>query len=124
MKIEIDVPDALWQRMQARPEDWAAVALLAFGARVKALASQAGESRRNAAGYDIGYNWARDRAQLRDLEAMVEASTYASAASIARQSRGFSQRDEFGDALNPSDEMWEAFVDGATARYNDVSGQR
>lgn len=122
MKIEIEVPETLWQRMHAcRGEDWPAVAVQAFAAREKELAARAVESRRSA-GYDIGYSWARERAQPRDLKAMAEAPTYASAASIVRRSRGFSQRDEFGDALNPSDEMWEAFVDGATARYNDVSG--
>jgi hypothetical protein len=30
------------------------------------------------------------------------------------------RRDEFGDASLPSDEMWEGFVDGVTALYNDV----
>lgn len=124
MKIEIDVPEPLWQGMQARgAEDWAAVALRAFDARVKELGAHSPESRRNAS-FHIGYNWARDRAPPRDLVAMVDAPSYASAAAIVRKSAGFSQRDEFGDALSPSDEMWEAFVDGATARYNDVAAGR
>ena len=53
---------------------------------------------------------------------MAGAPTYDAAARVARDSRRFSERDEFGDAMRPSDEMWEAFVDGATALYRDVEG--
>lgn len=116
MKIEIDVPDALWEEIQRHPgEDWPAVAGRAFAVRLE-------EIRRKSASYGFGYAWARDRADPGDLRAMVRAPSHASAAAIVRGSSGFSQRDEFGDALRPTDEMWEAFVDGATARYNDLAG--
>jgi hypothetical protein len=112
-RIELDLPDALWQRMQsAHGVDWSAVAAKAIESH---LASRNDES------YASGYSWARDRAEPHDLEAMVHASSYASAANVVRASRGFSQRDEFGDQFAPSDEMWEAFVDGATQRYRDMS---
>lgn len=52
---------------------------------------------------------------------MVSAPNYRTAVDIVRGTKGFSQRDEFGDCAYPSDEMWEAFVDGATARYNEGS---
>jgi hypothetical protein len=114
-RIELDMPDALWQRMQNAPgEDWGAIAVKAIEAH---LALRKHES------YASGYSWARDRADIRDLKAMVESTTTASATDIVRGTRGFSQRDEFGDHLAPSDEMWEAFVDGATQLYRDVSGR-
>jgi hypothetical protein len=50
---------------------------------------------------------------------MVGAPDYRAAVDIVRRTKGFSQRDEFGESMYPSDEMWEAFVDGATARYNE-----
>ena len=82
----------------------------------------AAEQRRLAnAAYDQGYTWARDRAVSRDLRAMVSAPNYRTAVDIVRGTKGFSQRDEFGDCAYPSDEIWEAFVDGATARYNEGS---
>ena len=71
------------------------------------------------AAYDHGYTWARDRAVTRDLRAMVDAPNYRTAVDIVRGTKGFSQRDEFGDSAYPTDELWEAFVDGATARYNE-----
>jgi hypothetical protein len=112
MKMTIDVPDALRQRMRAcRGEDWAAVAREAFAARAAQL--------RERASYRQGYAWARDHADFADLKAVAEAPSYDSAAELVRRSRGFCERDEFGDALRPSDEMWEAFVDGATAQFND-----
>ena len=69
--------------------------------------------------YDLGYGWARDRAGVRDLRAVVDAPNYQSAADIVRSTKGFSQRDEFGDFACFSDEMWDAFVDGATTLYNE-----
>lgn len=119
MKMTIDVPDALWQRMHAcRGEDWEAVAREAFAARAAQLATHSAQLRETAS-YRQGYAWARDHADFTDLKAVAEAPTYASAADVVRRSRGFDQHDEFGDALQPSDEMWEAFVDGATAQFND-----
>ena len=78
---------------------------------------------RTTASYDHGYEWARDRAEFRDLKAIVEAPDYMSAADVVRRSKGFSQQDEFGHVAYPSDEMWEAFVDGATDLFNDVAGE-
>jgi hypothetical protein len=109
--IEVDVPDALWTRMQgAQGEDWSAIANKAFEAHL---------ALRQRTSYDSGYVWARDRAQAGDLRAMIAAPSYASAADAVRGARHFSQRDEFGDFLHPSDEMWEAFVDGASQCYRD-----
>lgn len=137
--IKLYVPDELRQRMdKAGGEDWSAVAQQAFEAHLErlAIAAKAGglvtaavdslqasptaevNRERNAA-YDYGYAWARDRAGAGDLRAVVNAPNYHSAADIVRRTKGFSQRDEFGDCAYPSDEMWEAFVDGATALYND-----
>ena len=113
-RIELEVPDALWQRMQSAPgEDWATIAVRAIEAHF---------ALRKKESYASGYSWARDRADMRDIKAMVESPTTASAADIVRGTRGFSQRDEFGHHLAPSDEMWEAFIDGATQLYRDVSG--
>ena len=85
-------------------------------------AGGAAEQQRLAnAAYDQGYTWARDRALTRDLRAMISAPNYRTAVDIVRGTKGFSQRDEFGDCAYPSDEIWEAFVDGATARYNEGS---
>jgi hypothetical protein len=99
--------------MQGAPgEDWGTIAQRAIEAH---LALRRNES------YASGYSWARDRADIRDLKAMVGSTTYASAADVVRATPGFSQRDEFGDHLAPSDEMWEAFVDGAAQLYRDVS---
>jgi hypothetical protein len=118
MKVTIDVPDALWQRMRAcRGEDWEAVARQAFATRAAQGAAHSAQLR-GSTSYRQGYAWARDHADFADLKAVAEAPTYASAADLVRRSRGFNQRDEFGDALQPSDEMWEAFVDGATAQFN------
>jgi hypothetical protein len=140
--IEIHVPDELRRRMdEARGEDWSQVARQAIERRLEQLAppataplhaSRAGgdgqapggaaEQRRLAnAAYDQGYAWARDRAVTRDLRSMVGAPNYRTAVDIVRGTKGFSRRDEFGDGAYPSDEMWEAFVDGATARYNEGS---
>lgn len=55
----------------------------------------------------------------RDLRALVDAPNYQSAANVVRRTKGFSQSDEFGDCAYPSNEMWEAFVDGATVLYNE-----
>jgi hypothetical protein len=119
MNMTIDVPDALWQRMHAcRGEDWAAVAREAFATRAAQLAAYSAQLRESAS-YRHGYAWARDHADFADLKSVAEAPSYASAAELVRRSRGFRERDEFGDALRPSDEMWEAFVDGATAQFND-----
>jgi hypothetical protein len=52
---------------------------------------------------------------------MVSAPNYRTAVDIVRGTKGFSQRDEFGDYAYPSDKMWEAFIDGAAARYNEGS---
>ena len=121
-KIEIELPDAMWQLMQARADvDWPELARRAFDARLEA--DRMGGNGHQNRGYGIGYTWARDRAEFRDLVAMVKAPDYAAAAAIVRQAKGFCQRDEFGDALHPSDEMWESFVDGATALYNDVANR-
>ncbi|HKS94893.1 MAG TPA: hypothetical protein VJV74_02045 [Terriglobia bacterium] len=140
--IEIHVPDELRRRMdEASGEDWSEVARQAIERRLERLKPPAtaslhplrtdgdgqppdgaAEQRRLAnAAYDQGYMWARDRAATRDLRAMVSAANYRSAVDIVRGTKGFSQRDEFGDCAYPSDEMWEAFVDGATAGYNEGS---
>ena len=138
--IQIHVPDELRRRMdQASGEDWSQIATQAIEKHLERLAlpataslqtsradgdgqppGGAAEQRRleNAA-YDQGYTWARDRAVARDLRALVNAADYRRAVDIVRGTKGFSQRDEFGDSAYPSDEMWEAFVDGATARYNE-----
>lgn len=119
MKMEIEVPDALWERMRAcRGVDWREVALRAFDARVAEAMARAADAR-SSPSYRLGYAWARDNADPDAVKAVAEAASYRSAADIVRRSRGFRERDEFGDALKPSDEMWEAFVDGATAQYND-----
>lgn len=125
----------------AGDEDWSAIAKKAFethlmrsairrdesgalGAAVDRL--RAGKAKyeqgQTTASYGHGYAWARDRAEFRDLRAIVDAPDYLSAADVVRRSKGFSQRDEFGDSAYPSDEIWEAFVDGATALYHDVAG--
>ena len=140
--IEIHVPEELRRRMdEASGEDWSQVARQAIERHLERLAlpgsaplhpsrtdgdkrppGGAAEQRRLAnAAYDQGYTWARDRAVTRDLRAMVNAANYRTAVDIVRGTKGFSQRDEFGDCAYPSDEMWEAFVDGATARYNEGS---
>jgi hypothetical protein len=136
--ITIDVPDALWDRMQVAPADWSAIAARAFEAHLgrsgqdgpgAAAIKRLRDSRANylaaqkTASYAGGYAWARDRADFGDLKAMIEAGSYASAADVVRSTRGFSQRDEFGSDVYPSDEMWEAFVDGATQLYRDVADQ-
>jgi hypothetical protein len=133
------VPDELHRRIgQASGEDWSAVARQAFESHLErlAIAAKAGGqvppsvdsvqgslstdgNRAGNAAYDYGYAWARDRAGARDLRAVVDAPSYRSAAGIVRRTKGFSHHDEFGDWAQPSDEMWEAFVDGATALYND-----
>jgi hypothetical protein len=137
--IKLYVPDELRQRMgKVSGEDWSAVARQAFESHLERLATaeKAGGqtpsdidgqravptpdgNRAGNAAYEHGYAWARDRAGVRDLRAVVDAPNYRSAAGIVRRTKGFSQHDEFGDWAQPSDEMWEAFVDGATARYND-----
>ena len=138
--FEIRVPDELRRRMdEASGEDWSQIARQAIERHLERLAPPASaplpssrgdgvgpppggaaEQRRLAiAAYDQGYTWARDRAVTRDLRAMVNATNYRTAVDIVRGTKGFSQRDEFGDCAYPSDEMWEAFVDGATARYNE-----
>jgi hypothetical protein len=140
--IEIHVPDELRRRMdEASGEDWSQVARQAIERHLERLVPPAttrlhpsridtdeqppggaAEQRRLAnAAYDQGYTWARERAVTRDLRAMVSAPNYRAAVDIVRGTKGFSQRDEFGDCAYPSDEMWEAFVDGATARYNEGS---
>ena len=140
--ITLDLPEELVQRMKmAGDEDWSAIASRAFethltrsairrheggalGATVDRL--RAGKAKHDqgqtTASYDHGYAWARDRAEFRDLRAMVNAPDYLSAADVVRRTKGFSQRDEFGDSAYPSDEIWEAFVDGATALYHEVAG--
>jgi hypothetical protein len=138
--ITIDVPDALRQRMDdAADADWSAIARRAFESHLERMAVRAKadaeldvavdrlrasrtrhEERRKHAGYDHGYAWAKDRAEFHDLQTVVDAPGYRSAANLVRKTPGFSQRDEFGDAALPSDEMWEGFIDGATALYNDV----
>ena len=137
--FEIQVPDELRRLMdEASGEDWSQIARQAIERHLERLAlaasapfptpsnavgpppGGAAEQRRLAiAAYDHGYTWARDRAVTRDLRAMVNAANYRTAVDIVRGTKGFSQRDEFGDCAYPSDEMWEAFVDGATARYNE-----
>jgi hypothetical protein len=135
------LPESLWQRMQAlRDEDWTLLAVRAFEARIAEVdredssnvieaaanrlrAGKNEEGQADRIGYDRGYSWARDRAKYRDLQAMIDAPSYASAAQVVRNTSGFCERDEFGDALRPSDEMWEAFVDGATQLYRDIDGR-
>ena len=138
--IQIHVPDELRRRMdQAGGEDWSQIARQAIARHLERLVPSASAplhpSRRQGDGsppegageqsqlanaaFDQGYTWARDRAITRDLRAMVNAANYRTAVDIVRGTKGFSQRDEFGDCAYPSDEMWEAFVDGATARYNE-----
>jgi hypothetical protein len=141
--VNVYVSDALRQRMdEAADQNWSAIAQQAFEAHLARLARrskfegrldaaverlQASKARyeeeQNSSGYDRGYAWAKDRAEFHDLASMVEAPDYDSAVSIVRKTRGFQQRDEFGDAILPSDEMWEGFVDGATALYNEVAGR-
>jgi len=137
--IEIHVPDELRRRMdEASGEDWSQVARQAIERHLDRLVppataplhrspdgdgqppdGAAEQTQLANAAYDQGYTWARDRAVSRDLRAMVSAANYRTAVDIVRGTKGFSQRDEFGDCAYPSDEMWEAFVDGATARYNE-----
>lgn len=139
-RLEIELPDPLWARMRAEAgADWAAIAIRAFEShlarsrtpeswmpspsaieRLRDSKSRHDEAQKSES-YGHGYAWARDRARFSDLRAMVEAPTYRSAADVVRGTAGFSQRDEFGDSLHPSDEMWEAFVDGATQLYRDVA---
>ena len=140
--ITLDLPEELVQRMtMAADEDWSTIARNAFESHLKRSAGRddsgplsaaidrlrAGKADydqgQTTASYGHGYAWARDRAEFRDLRAMVDAPNYLSAADVVRRSNAFSQRDEFGDAAYPSDEMWEAFVDGATALFNDVAGK-
>jgi hypothetical protein len=140
--ITLDLPEELVQRMtMAGDEDWSTIARTAFESHLKRsvgrddagpLIAAIDRLRAGKADYDQGqttssyghgYAWARDRAEFRDLRAIVDAPDYLSAADIVRRSKAFSQRDEFGDAAYPSDEMWEAFVDGATALFNDVAGE-
>lgn len=138
--INVFVPDTLRQRMDDAGEvDWSAIAQQAFDGYLAQMAARttsngelsaasdrlhaskaAYEERERNAGYAFGYAWAKHRAQFRDLQTVVDAPDYPSAADVVRTTRGFSQRDEFGDTTFPSDEMWEGFVDGATALYNDV----
>jgi hypothetical protein len=138
--IKIPVPEALRQRMdKAAGEDWPAIARQAFEAHLERLALreradaklrpaidrlQASKARYNErqknASFGRGYAWARDRAEFHDLQQVVDAPDYRAAADVVRRTRGFSQRDEFGDAALPSDEMWEGFVDGAAALYGDI----
>lgn len=141
--ITFDLPEELVQRMTtAADEDWSAIARKAFESHLKRLPIRRNEGGplnatidrlrvgkanfdrgQTTASYGHGYAWARDRAEFRDLRAIVDAPDYLSAADIVRRSKGFSQRDEFGDAAYPSDEIWEAFVDGATALFHDVAGE-
>ena len=138
--INIHIPDALRRRMEGVGDvDWSTIAERAFESHLLRLAGWAKAAGRMEAafdslkdsksrddeaqrdeGYDHGYAWARERAEFRDLQTVVEAPDYRSAADVVRRTPGFSQRDEFGDASLPSDEMWEGFVDGVTAVYNDV----
>lgn len=138
--INVYVPDALRQRMDnAGEKNWSAIAQRAFeshlermavGAkasgklsmvveRLRASKTKYAEKEKNT-GYDYGYSWAKERAEFHDLQAVVGAADYHSAASVVRKTKDFSQRDEFGDTSLPSEEMWEGFVDGATALYTDV----
>jgi hypothetical protein len=141
--ISFDLPEELVQRMtMAGDEDWSGIARKAIESHLKRLPTARGErgpltatidrlragkasyhQGKAAASYGQGYAWARDRAEFRDLRAMVDAPDYLSAADVVRRSKGFSRRDEFGDAAYPSDEIWEAFVDGATALFHDVAGE-
>jgi hypothetical protein len=141
--MTVDLPEELVQRMtMAGDQDWSTIARKAFESHLRRLAIRptecgslsvaidrlrAGKASydqgQTAASYGQGYSWARDRAEFRDLRALVDAPDYLSAADVVRRSKGFSQRDEFGDAAYPSDEIWEAFVDGATALYHDVAGE-
>ncbi len=73
------------------------------------------------AGYEHGYAWSRDRAESDDLQTMIDTTDYRSAAKVVRTSRGFSQRDEFGDTSFPSKEMGEGFVDGAAALCDEIA---
>jgi len=140
--ITFDLPEELVQRMEmAGNEDWSTIARKAFESHLKRSAGRddsetlsaaidrlragkaAYDEGQTTASYGHGYAWARDRAEFRDLRAVVDAPDYLSAASVVRRSKAFSQQDEFGDAAYPSDEMWEAFVDGATALFHDVAGE-
>ncbi len=125
----------------AGDEDWSTIARKAFESHLKRSAGRddsgplsaaidrlrvgkaAYDHGQATASYGHGYAWARDRATFRDLRAIVDSPDHLSAANVVRRSKGFSQRDEFGDAAYPSDEMWEAFVDGATALFHDVEGE-
>jgi hypothetical protein len=119
MKMEVDVPEALWERMRScRGVDWSEVALRAFDGRVAQVMTRAADAR-SSPSYRLGYAWSGANADPRALQAVAEAASYRSAADIVRRSPGFRARDEFGDTQKPSDEMWEAFVDGAAAQYND-----
>ena len=139
--INLYLPDDLRRRMDdASGEDWSAIAQQAFESHLERLAVSADASRdvstrvygpqashaseekvaANAA-YDHGYAWAKGRAVHRELQAVVDSPDYRSAADVVRRTKGFSASDEFGNCAFPSDEMWEAFVDGATALYNDMS---
>jgi hypothetical protein len=138
----LDLPEELVQRMRmAGDEDWSTIARTAFESYLKRAGGRDDSGPLSAAidrlradkakfdqgqataSYGHGYAWARDRAEFRDLRAIVDAPDYLSAADVVRRSKAFSQQDEFGDAAYPSDEMWEAFVDGATALFNDVAGE-
>jgi len=138
----LDLPEELMQRMRmAGDEDWSTIARTAFESYLKRSAGRDDggplstaidrlradkakfDQGQTTASYGHGYAWARDRAEFRDLRAIVDAPDYLSAADVVRRSKAFSQQDEFGDAAYPSDEMWEAFVDGATALFNDVAGE-
>ena len=141
--ITLDLPEELVQRMTiAGDEDWSAIAKMAIESHLKRLPITPGErgplnatidrlrvgkatydQGQTTASYGHGYAWARDRAEFRDLRAVVDAPDYLSAADVVRRSKGFLQRDEFGDAAFPSDEIWEAFVDGATALFHDVADE-
>ena len=141
--ITLDLPEELVRRMaMAGDEDWSTIAAKAFESHLNRLAVRSDESGpssstidrlragkanydqgQTTASYDHGYAWARDRAEFRDLRAIVDAPDYSAAADVVRKSKGFSLRDEFGDAAYPSDEIWEAFVDGATALFHDVAGE-
>ena len=141
--INLYVSDALRHRMDlADEQNWSAVAQQAFEAHLGRLAVHGKangklgaaverlkaskvkyEDEQKAEGYERGYAWAQDRAEFHDLESMVGAADYPAAVGIVQKTKSFLQRDEFGDAVLPSDEMWEGFVDGATALYNDVADQ-
>jgi hypothetical protein len=141
--VNVYVSDALRRQMdEAADQNWSAIAQQAFETHLARLAQRgkAGgclddaierlraskaryEGEQNTSDYDRGYAWAKDRAEHHDLVSMVEAPDYVSAVSIVRKTSGFQERDEFGDAALPSNEMWEGFVDGATALYNEVAGR-